>query len=74
MINPQLNPQLNHEPSKRCPPMTIDEALVFCRSKMTREEVARLDAETPPCMPETRPRYMTHRDHDMGPKRAEPKF
>ena len=41
---------------------------------MTSEEAARLDAETPPFVAETRNGYMTHREDDIGPKRAEPKF
>ena len=63
MIDPQsvqrLDPQLNHElPKVRRSRVTIDEALVICRSKMTQEESDRLDAETPPFVAETDPRRM----------------
>ena len=54
--------------------MPIEEALRICRGTMTKEESDRLDAETPPFVAETRNGYMTYREEDLGPKRAEPKF
>jgi hypothetical protein len=63
MIDPQSDPQLNHElPKVRRSRVTIDEALVICRSTMTQEESDRLDAETPPFVPETRNGRMTYRE------------
>ena len=67
MIDPQsdqrLDPQLNHElPKVRRSRVTIEEALVICRGTMTKEESDRLDAETPPFVPETREGRMTYRE------------
>ena len=74
--DPRLDPQLNHElPKVRRSRVTIDEALVICRSKMTQEESDRLDAETPPFMPETRNERMTVRqDGKQGPWLNRPAF
>ena len=74
MIDPQSDPPFHPPLEIPRSRISIDEALVICRSKMTSEEAARLDAETPPFVAETRNGYMTHREDDIGPKRAEPKF
>lgn len=72
MIDPQSDPQVSAPPVRRSK-VSIDEALRICRG-MTKEESDRLDAETPPFVPETRNGYMTYREDDIGPKLPEPKF
>ena len=75
MIDPQSDPQLNHGilkvPRSR---VSIDEALQICRSKMTQEESDRLDAETPPFVPETRNGRMTYRKDRKVPWIIRPAF